>query len=350
MRRKILSFLLSMSFLIGLAGQLFAADRPYYEGKTMKIIVSSSPGGGTDASGRLVARFLPKYLPGNPKTIVQNMPGGAASIANNHFANEAKPDGLTLLQDATNGVESFLRGGPQIKYDPAKYHFVGGIARGGTLLMIRKEARPRLMNRAAKPVVIGDSDGIRSWVAMTVWAAEYLGWNLRWIYGYPGTNELALALRQAEIDMWSSSNARLVKDLNREGIVDILCTDGAERRKDFPEIPTIVETLGPKRPSGLPWQAYLAWAGSPDFDKVLAAPPGTPDHLVKILRQAFIKMENDPEIEKEGNKFFGEGWRLLPGERAQNVVLEHLDIPKEAKDFVAKIRQKYNLPVAEKKS
>jgi tripartite-type tricarboxylate transporter receptor subunit TctC len=353
MGKKIVSLLLSGSFfalLQTVAGKLFAADQPFYEGKTIKIIVSSSAGGGTDAAGRLVARFLPKYLPGNPNTIVQNMPGGGGTIANNYFANEVKADGLTILQDSTSGAESFKRGGSQIKFDPRKNIYLGGVARGGTLLTIRKEARPRLMNRAAKPVVVGDTDGIRSWVAMTVWAAEYLGWNLRWIYGYPGSNELALAIRQGEIDMWSSSNARLVKDLNREGMVDLLCTDGNERRKDFPEVPTFVETLGAKQPSGLPWQAYYAWAGSPDFDKILAAPPGTPDPLVKILREAFMKLDNDPEVEKEGNKFFGEGWRFLTGEKVQNVVREHIEVPQAAKDFVAKMREKYGLPVGPKKT
>jgi hypothetical protein len=130
----------------------------------------------------------------------------------------------------------------------------------------------------------------------------------------------------------------------------MLCTDGIERRKDFPEVPTIVETLGSKKPSGLAWQAYMAWAGSPDFDKIVAVPPGTPEPLVKVLRDAFMKMNNDPEVEKEGNKFFGEGWRLLSGERAGDVVRDHIDVPKEAKDFVAKLRQKYGLPVSEKKS
>jgi tripartite-type tricarboxylate transporter receptor subunit TctC len=73
-----------------------AASAPgSFEGKTITVLISSSTGGGTDTTGRLVAQFLPKYLPGNPQTIVQNMPEGGGTIANNHFAN-AKPDGLTL--------------------------------------------------------------------------------------------------------------------------------------------------------------------------------------------------------------------------------------------------------------
>lgn len=70
-----------------------AAQAPYYDGKTLKILVSSGTGGGTDTAARLVSRFIGKYLPGNPRVLVQNMPGGGGTIANNYFASEAKPDG-----------------------------------------------------------------------------------------------------------------------------------------------------------------------------------------------------------------------------------------------------------------
>jgi tripartite-type tricarboxylate transporter receptor subunit TctC len=202
------------------------SDASYYQGKTIRIIVSSGPGGGTDAAARLVARFIPKYVAGNPKVAVQNMPGGAGTIANNYFASEAKPDGLTLLQDSSSGVMNFTRGGPTVKYDPRKFKMIGGVSRPGTLLMIRNDARARFTNRSAKPVVVGNTDGIRTWIAMTVWGAEYLGWNLRWIYGYPGSRELQLAIRQGEIDMWSTQNAKLVKDLQSEGVVQIILHGG----------------------------------------------------------------------------------------------------------------------------
>src|SRR4029434_9185812 len=169
-----------------------APDKPVYEGKTIRFIIASGPGGGTDTAGRLVARYLPKYLPGNPKIIIQNMGGGGGTIANNYFASEVKPDGLTLMQDSSSSVASFVRGGPSIKYDPRKFRLIGGVARPGPLLMIRNDARDRLTNKAAKPVVVGDTDGIRNWIAMTVWGAEYLGWNPRSIYGSSGSRDVEL--------------------------------------------------------------------------------------------------------------------------------------------------------------
>jgi tripartite-type tricarboxylate transporter receptor subunit TctC len=353
MRRTILAFLSPvwlLGFVVTVTAQLFAAEQPYYEGKTLRIIVSSGSGGGTDTAARLVSRFIGKYIPGNPKIAVQNMPGGGGTIANNYFASEVKPDGLTIMQDSSSAIGNFVRGGPTIKYDPQKNKVIGGVARPGSLLMIRKDARSKLTDRSAKPAVVGDTDGIRSWVAMTVWGAEYLGWNLRWVYGYPGSRELQLAIRQGEIDVWCTQNAKLVKDLQREGVVQVVVTDENQRREDFPDTPTFIELLGAKKPTGVAWQAYLGWTGAPELDKFLVAPEGTPDHLVKVLRDAFAKVMKDPEVDKEGDKFFGDGWKPHSAEKIEAVIREHIGIPKEAKDFITKMRQKYGLPIGESKS
>ena len=211
--------------------------------------------------------------------------------------------------------------------------------------MVRKDAGRRLADKSAKPVVVGDTDGIRTWVALTVWGAEYLGWNLRWIYGYPEGTEIALAVRQGEVEMYSTSTITVVKDLVRDGVVNLLCVQDEERRADFPQVPTFTEVLGAKRPAGVSWQAYLAWAGPPELDKFVTVPANTPDPYVKVLRAAFGNAMKDPDLKKDGDKSFGEGWRSYPGARMETVITEHVAIPKEAKDFMLKMRQKYSLPV-----
>ena len=329
--------------------QALAADKPYYEGKTVKVIVSSSPGGGTDTTARLVVRFLPKYIPGNPQTIVQNMPGGGGTVSNNFFSREVKPDGLTLLQDSSSGLNSFSRGGPAIKYDPRKYRAIGALTRGGSILMVRRDARSRLMDRSARPLVVGDVDGIRNWVPMTVWAAEYLGWNLKWIYGYPGTGELVLALRQGEFDMFATQNAKIIQGLFKDGVVEYLAQQDDERRPDFSDVPTFDEILGAKKPSDASWQAYLAWAGPGVVDKFLVAPEGTPDDIVRLLREAFRKMSQDPEFKDQATKFFGAAWSVRPGEKTEALIREVTTISPEAMKFLVKIRKKYGLPAEEPK-
>ncbi|HSK30931.1 MAG TPA: tripartite tricarboxylate transporter substrate-binding protein, partial [Candidatus Limnocylindria bacterium] len=262
------ALMISLVALLAHPGAARAASAPVsFQSKTLTILISSSPGGGTDAAGRLISQFLPKYLPGNPVTIVQNMPGGGGTIANNHFYNNAKPDGLTLLQDSSSALGNFVRGGTRIKYDPRKSRTIGSIARGGSVLMVRKEVKDLLTDTKSRKLVVGDSDGIRTWVAMTVWSAEYLNWNLRWLYGYKGSRELSLSLRQGEIDVWATQNAKLIQDLRKEGVVELVYQQDDERRPEFPDVPTFLEYLGSKKPSGVPWEAYGAWANAEDVDK-----------------------------------------------------------------------------------
>ena len=320
-----------------------------YAGKTIKLLVSSNPGGGTDAAARVVARFLPKYIPGTPETIVQNMPGGGGTIANNYFYANGKPDGLWLFQDSSSGLGNFTRGGSRIKYDPRQNRAVGSITRGGSLMMVRKDAKSRLTDPKGKKLVVGDSDGIRTWVATLVWAAEYLGWNVRFVYGYPGSQELQLALRTGEIDIWGTSNAKLVHDFVKEGKTEVLFQQEDERRPGFPNVPTFVEILGDKKPKGASWEAYLAWSGPNEIDKFLVAPRGTPDDIMAVLREAFVKMAQDEEFKVQATNFFGDAWRVRTGEKTQTMIREVTTISKEAETVLTKLRKKYGLPTGEQR-
>ena len=345
--KKIVHFFLLIAQL-GFAAStstVIAASAPVsFQGKTLTILISSSPGGGTDTAGRLISQFLPKYLPGNPVTVVQNMPGGGGTIANNHFYANAKPDGLTLLQDSSSAIGNMNRGGSRIKYDHRKNRPIGSIARGGSILMVRKELKDSLTDVKSRKLVVGDTDGIRTWVSMTVWSAEYLNWNLRWLYGYKGSRELSLALRQGEIDLWATSNSRLISDMRKEGFIEMIYQQDEERRADFRDVPTFKEYLGNKKPSGVSWDAYQAWANSEDLDKFIVAPPRTPDNVVAALREGYMRMNKDDEFKSLATKFFGESWSLSSGEQTEALIKKLTSIPKPAQDFLTQIRKKYGLP------
>ena len=341
--------IVSLLICFGVADVNAQSGKNYYEGKTLKILVSSSPGGGTDTTARLVARFLPKFIPGNPQTIVQNMPGGGGTISNNYFAANNNPDGTLLFQDSSSGLGNFVRGGSRIKYDPRKYQSIGSLSRGGSILIMRKDAKARLNDPKAKKVVIGDSDGIRTWLAVGVWGAEYLGWNMRFVFGYPGTRELSLALRQGEIDVWATSNAKIINDMMKEGGYELLVQQDDERRPGFPNVPTFEEALGGKKPKGVSWEAYQAWTGANDIDKFLIAPEATPENLTKILRDGYEKMIKDEAFMTEARKFFGDATRGRPGATTQTMIREATTISKDADDFLNKLRRKYGLPTSEQR-
>ncbi len=338
------SLIVFVAVLFAQTSRTNAQEKPYFKGKTIRVLVSAAAGGGTDSAGRVMARFIPKYLPGNPKIFVQNMPGGGGILGNNYFYKKAKPDGLDLFQASSSTVTQYNRGGRRIKYDPRKFIGVASINRGGSLMMIRKDVHHRLTDPKADAVVVGDADGSRNWLAVPVWGNEYLGWNTRYIYGYSGTGEMALAFRQGEIEMMATANVPIVEDLIKDGSIVIICTAGSVRRRDYPNIKTFEELLGDKRPSGVSWQAYRFWSLPSELDKIVALPPGTPDKIVRMYREAYQKMTKDPEFIDATTKFFGEGWIVRGGKETEALLLETTTTSQEVKDFLRKIRKKRGLP------
>ena len=94
-----------------------AEPNPFYAGKTIQLIISTSPGGATDVAGRLLSRYFGKYLPGHPNIITQNMAGAGGIVSANYLYNVAKPDGLTLLAvNRANYLEQMV-GRPEVKLD-----------------------------------------------------------------------------------------------------------------------------------------------------------------------------------------------------------------------------------------
>src|SRR6476620_4404241 len=147
-RRMRLFALGVLAMLVAASSSATAAEPVSFKGKTVTMIIGFAAGGGTDLSGRLIAAYLGKYLPGEPTVIVQNMPGAEGMTAMNFFANQSKPDGLTLTMGSGSVADPINFRKPQAKYDPSKFLFVGGTGRGGTIAIISNEAEKHLLDKS----------------------------------------------------------------------------------------------------------------------------------------------------------------------------------------------------------
>ena len=125
--------------LLGALVPIVAAAHPNFSGKTVTIVVGYKPGGGYDATARMLARHLPDHLPGKPTVIVQNMPGGNSIIGANHMYNVAKPDGLTIGTFNRNLPIAQLTKVQGVKYDMLKFAWIGSAANEATILAIRND-------------------------------------------------------------------------------------------------------------------------------------------------------------------------------------------------------------------
>jgi tripartite-type tricarboxylate transporter receptor subunit TctC len=281
-----------------------------FKGKTITMIIGYASGGGTDVSGRLIASFIGKYLPGEPNVIVQNVPGADGMTAMNFFVQQIKPDGLTLTMGSVSQAEPTHYRKPLSRFDPTKFAFIGGAGRGGSALVVNKQAEARLYANQGAPVIMGSTSGSpRSNMEMAAWGREFLGWNLKWVIGYRGTSDLFLALERGEVDMSATGNMAPIVKLLSSGNFKILVQTGVIKdgrlvpRAEFTDAPLIPVLLDGKIKDPVAASGFEYWvtlhAGP---EKWVALPPDTPDAIVAAYRDAFQKTVNDPEFVERSKK------------------------------------------------
>jgi tripartite-type tricarboxylate transporter receptor subunit TctC len=334
---------LTLGFSLALiaAGAARAQEPVTFKGKTVTMVIGFAAGGGTDLAGRLIAAHLGKYLPGQPTIIVQNMPGAEGMTAMNFFANQAKPDGLTLTMGSGSVADPINFRKPQAKYDPSKFLFVGGTGRGGTLTIINKEHEANLYDRSKPPVIMGSPGGApRSGVLVTAWGIEFLGWNAKWVVGYKGTSDLFTALERGEIEMAASSSTHQVEKLLKTGKFKIVTQSGMIRngellpRSDFPDAPMLKKMLDGKIADPVARKSFEYWASLESKDKWLALPPGTPAEIVNVYREAFLKVLEDPEFAARA-KVMSDDFTPTYWQDLQSWIQTMADTPDESIKFIA---------------
>lgn len=284
----------------------YAAD---FKGKSISMVIGSEPGGGTDNAGRLIAPFLEKYLPGNPNVVVRNMPGAQGITALSYVVQQTKPDGLTVMTASSAQANPLTYGKVQAGYDPTKFHYVGGVGRGGNVMLINIEAEKRLFDKSSpQPVFLGAVDGTRSSEQIALWGAEYLGWNIKWIIGYRGTSASTLALEKGEIDMFTTATLAQIKRLVESGKFKILVQSGTLEggkyvgRPEFGEAPFFQDQIAGRITDPQALQAYRHWESVIALDKWTALVEATPRDVVEAYRAAFEKMFADPQFAERGAK------------------------------------------------
>jgi tripartite-type tricarboxylate transporter receptor subunit TctC len=336
---------------LGVAGLSTSASAEVsYKGKRVQLIVASGAGGGTDRIGRLIAQYMEKYLPGKPTIVVKNMGSGGGKIrAANYLMNKVKKDGLSFMQSDNSVIQPSTLRRRSARYDPRKFNFIGSLNRGGSVLFIRKDARKRLLNKSAKPVIVAAISGTRSWQAMPMWGAEFLNWNVRWIPGYRGSGAMNKAIRQGEIDVFATNNAYLIDELVKDGVVELLIQDGQQmggklvRRPTYKSVATMTEVLKKKGISKLSWQGYRSMTAPSAVDKWMGMAPGTPKAHVAAYRKAYKTSVNDPAFLKIARKQFSKEIFHIPGTDVAAMVNEIHNAPSAAVDYAEGLKQKYGL-------
>jgi tripartite-type tricarboxylate transporter receptor subunit TctC len=290
---------------LGASEQLAHSAAPFYEGKTIRVIVGTSPGGGYDTYTRLITRHFSKYIPGNPTIIVENMPGAGGLVSANHLFRVAKPDGLTIGHFVGGQFLQQLLGKPGIEFDALKFEYVGVPAQDNFVFGVSKTTgitgieQWRASKTGIKFGAIAAGDGTYD-TPKVVEAA--LGLPIQVVSGYKGTAPIRLAFNSGEVgglsNSWQSFRSTWRKELET-GEVIIVLQLSAKPHPDLLKVPLAMPLAKTDEARKL-IQAVVQAHGAAVRPYVL--PPGTPKDRVEILRRSFMEAVRDPELLKEAAK------------------------------------------------
>jgi tripartite-type tricarboxylate transporter receptor subunit TctC len=299
-----------MSVSLGMIGLLlggptltFAQDS-FYKGKTIRIIVGTSAGGGFDTYTRTLARHFGKHVPGQPAIVVENMPGAGHLIAANHMYNVAKPDGLTIGHFHGGWFLYQLFKRPGIEFDATKYELIGSPIRESRACAFTKASGITSVERwlASKtPVKVGGiGGGAPDDMARMLAATTALPIQL--VAGYKGTSEIRLAAESGELAggcwTWDSIRSTWSKAI-KSGEAVVVLQAVAKPHRDLPHVP-LAQSLAKTEEAR---QLLQAGVQDPaDFYRPYLAPPRTPKQHVEILRQAFNATMKDSEFLADAKK------------------------------------------------
>ncbi|MEA2976747.1 MAG: hypothetical protein QOF19_2267 [Alphaproteobacteria bacterium] len=343
-------------FTLCLATALFgcasaaAQDAVSFQGKTITAVVGFAAGGGTDVSARLIAPYLAKYLPGAPKVIVQNRPGADGLVAANYFAQQVKPDGVEFMVGASTITDPVNYRKPEAHYDPTKWVWIGGIGRGGSVLIISKEGEKKLFDKKAEPAVMGSLGGTpHSTQQATAWGIEFLDWNAKWVTGYRGTPDIFISLERGEIDMSGTGNVQLINRLTETGQFKVLVQTGTlsegkiVARSEFgKDVPMFAKLMEGKIKDPIAKKGFDYWYALLTTDKWVALPPNTPQPIVDAYRAAFNKLFSDAEFIEKAKKV-SEDFELQHANDMEATVMTLGGTPPEALTYISTMLRKQGL-------
>jgi tripartite-type tricarboxylate transporter receptor subunit TctC len=287
-----------------------AQEQPFYQGKTIRIVVGFTTGGFYDRWSRLLARYVPKYIHGNPEILVQNMPAAGGLVAANHVYTVAKPDGLTLGMLSYGMYLDQLVGRQEVQYDVRKFNWIGSPEKSDVLFYMRSDAPYKTLEdirKATTPPKCGSTGTAGTDYILARMLEDTLGLKINTVMGYPGGSEIDLAVEKGEVQCRGMTAAPFFgrepfTTWRKNNFVRVLLFGGQKRDERIPEAPTIYEIFEKENtPDESRRVAEVILRGG-DFGRPWVAPPGTPKDRIKILRDAYTKAMADPQLLDEAKK------------------------------------------------
>ena len=337
----------SMLFLSQLlADAVLAQTTPFYQGKTIRIIVGFTAGGLYDQYARILARHMPKYIPGNPNIIVQNMPGAGSLTATNYVYGVAKPDGLTLGMIGSGIYLDQLLERKEAQFDMRKLNYIGSVDQRDLLLYMKADAPWKsiedMLNSTELPKCGATGTSDLTTIVLNI-LEETLGLKANNIRGYPGGVEIDLAIEKGEIHCRGTGiTTHFAREpyftWHKNGFDRHIVQTGAKKDARLPDAPTLNELMDKRKTPSISRSVAKLMLVSATLGRPLIATPGIPADRVKILREAYLRAFKEPEVIAEAKKSRMD-LETLTGEEVETEMREVMNQPREVIERVKKLSE-----------
>jgi tripartite-type tricarboxylate transporter receptor subunit TctC len=294
---------LAVAILAGSGSTASALDPPFFQNKTITITVGFSPGGLYDLTARALARELGRHIDGNPSVIVQNKPGAGGTTALAYLFHGAPQDGTALGMIKRSYATDALFDAGGFKYDPAELAAIGSTSREVSVAVAWYTAKvKRFEDTYTTELSVGATAAADGTVRYANLVRKLTPAKLKIVPGYPGGNEITLAMERGEVDAkfgwsWGSVKSR-ARDLLQTRKINILMQMGTAKAADLPDTPFVMDyarsDLDRRALELIFTPTTMAWP--------LVAPPQVPADRVAELRRAFAETMKDPRFIAEVEK------------------------------------------------
>ena len=269
----------------------------FFAGREIRIIVGTGSGGGYDAYARLTARYLGKYLPGNPSFVVQNMPGASGIKAVNFLYSVAPKDGSVLAAFNNSMPVYQVLGQPGIQFKTEELSWIGAMSKFVNVVAVWHTTGVKTIEDAKRiEVVIGATGGGGTMAGYPTLLNSALGTKFKIVTGYEGGNAINLAMERGEVQgrgnlSWSSIQTGH-PDWYRDKKVVPIVQIGMQKEPDLQDVPLLIELARDEEQRRM-FEFVSAVNG---MERPFAGPPNVPKERLAALRRAFERTAKDPEF------------------------------------------------------
>ena len=294
----------------------------FYKGKNVDLFVGYSAGGGYDVYARMLARYMDKHIPGNPTIVVKNMPGAGSLALANHLYNAAPKDGTAFGIIGRGAAFDPLFGNKAAQFDAAKYNWIGSANNEVSVCVSWKTSGIKTIEELQqKELVVGGTGPSADTDQFPRIVNGVVGTKFKLISGYPGGNDISLAMERGEVQgrcgwSWSSVVATR-KDWYDSKTINVLVQLSLEKHEDLPQVPLILDLAKTPEQKQILTLVFARQA----LGRPFVAPPDIPKDRVAALRKAFMDTMKDKEFLAEAEKTKLE-ITPISGEAVQKIVVD----------------------------